>query len=139
MWQPEVSGVVGDTLYTPDISAIVREIIGLDGWASGNAMCIMFGHTSGAGVRWVESSQSMTNADFGMDDIMTPVLMTASATAGGGGMTVSETYGVSNPLDSAEQDVVAGTMYLDSVRAISGRLSALGVSHGKSNLSGAFV
>lgn len=69
MWQPEPSDEVGQPLSTPDISSIVREIISLDGWTSGNSMGILFGHTAGSGVRWVESSSSLTNADYQMDGI----------------------------------------------------------------------
>ena len=46
---------------------------------------------------------------------MTPTLYTIfAAPGGGGGVTTSEVYSISNPLDSAEQDVGEGTMYLDS-------------------------
>jgi hypothetical protein len=46
---------------------------------------------------------------------MTPTLYTVfAAPGGGGGVTTSEVYSISNPLDSAEQDVGEGTMYLDS-------------------------
>jgi hypothetical protein len=125
------AGAVGDLFETPDIGEVVKEILALPAWSAGNSMNIMFGHISGAGCRWAESSTES-------DGTMTPYLVINLGGAGctGGGSGVAS---IGNPLDSAEEDVVAGTMYLDSVRAISGRLSALGVSHGKSILSGAFV
>ena len=61
MWQPETSATVGDALNTPDISSIVREIVSLPDWTQGNPMTILFGHTAGAGVRWVEVSLDPVN------------------------------------------------------------------------------
>merc|ERR550514_1427986 len=57
MWQPEPSANVHDEMTTPDIKSIVSEIINMDGWAAGNPMTILFGHTAGSGVRWVESAR----------------------------------------------------------------------------------
>jgi hypothetical protein len=37
---------------TPDIKAVVQEIVNRDGWQSGNAMAFMLEKTSGSGVRW---------------------------------------------------------------------------------------
>ena len=53
MWQPEPSVGVHDDLTTPDISVVVNEIVSLPGWAAGNTMTILFGHTTGSGTRWV--------------------------------------------------------------------------------------
>ena len=61
MWQPEASATVGDALNTPDISSIVREIVSLPDWTQGNPMTILFGHTAGAGVRWVEVRLDILN------------------------------------------------------------------------------
>jgi hypothetical protein len=108
MWQPETSMNVHDDLSTPDISSIVTEIISMDGWAAGNPMCIMFGHTTGSGVRWVESARENNG-------IMTPALMFSYST--GGGMipqAVTEIYSVTGRPDGAEETVSTGAMYLDS-------------------------
>jgi hypothetical protein len=108
MWQPEVSANVHDELKTPDLAEIVTEIINIDGWAQLNAMCIMFGHTSGAGVRWVESSSTL-------NDVQTPALVfETDAVCGGSCSTQTGTTSINSPLDSAEEDITAGTMYLDS-------------------------
>ena len=108
MWQPEVSANVHDELKTPDLAEIVTEIIGMDGWAQLNPMCIMFGHTSGAGVRWVESSSTL-------NDMQTPALMfETDAVCGGSCSTQTGITSINSPLDSAEEDIAAGTMYLDS-------------------------
>jgi hypothetical protein len=109
MWQPEASAAVGDELESPDISSIVREIIALPDWAAGNPMAILFGHTAGSGVRWVEAASMM-------NDQQTPYLFTAYAVPGGGGGAPSETatFSINNILDDAEEDVSNGAMYLDS-------------------------
>jgi hypothetical protein len=108
MWQPEASVNVHDELKTPDITPILTEIISMDGWAQGNPVCIMFGHTSGDGVRWVESNSVL-------NDVQTPALVFNTDSVCGGSCGTSNGFAsVSNPLDSAEEDVTEGTMYLDS-------------------------
>jgi type IV pilus assembly protein PilY1 len=109
-WTPEITleDTVGDPLLTPDISEIVSEIIALPAWSAGNSMGIMFGHVSGAGVRWVESSQANAAG------IMTPALSVTYSVGGGGGATTDGVFTVGSPLDSGEEEIVPGTMYLDS-------------------------
>ena len=109
MWQPEASAAVGDELESPDISSIVREIIALPDWAAGNPMAILFRHTAGSEVRWVEAASMM-------NDQQTPYLFTAYAVPGGGGGAPSETatFSINNILDDAEEDVSNGAMYMDS-------------------------
>jgi hypothetical protein len=102
------SATVGDALETPDITEVVKEILTQSGWSAGNSMGILFGHISGSGVRWVEAAME---TDGG---VLTPVLWInlgggAACTGGGQG-----TASIGNPLDSAEEDILAGTMYLDS-------------------------
>jgi len=41
LWQPEDWPVVGETHQTSDISAIIEEIVGQDGWASGSSLVII--------------------------------------------------------------------------------------------------
>ena len=77
----------------------------MPGWLSGNSMAIMFGHVSGAGVRWVESSSTM-------NDVGTPTLMWAVADAGC--TTVFASHSVNSLLDGAEETVGSGNMYMDS-------------------------
>lgn len=42
-------------MQTPDLSPLIQEIIDRPGWTAGNSMTFVFGHVSGAGVRWTES------------------------------------------------------------------------------------
>ena len=107
MWQPEASTTVGDALNTPDISSIVTEITSQSDWAAGNSLAILFGHTSGSGARWVESFSLM-------NDVATPALVFETAANCGGCSTSQGQASVSNILDSAEEDVANGNMYLDS-------------------------
>ena len=67
----------------------------------------MFGHTSGSGARWVESFSLM-------NDVATPALVFETAANCGGCSTSQGQASVSNILDSAEEDVANGNMYLDS-------------------------
>ena len=67
MWTPASSATTHEDLTTSDISSILNEIVRLPGWESGNAIVILFGHVSGRGVRWVESSRENNG-------IMTPAL-----------------------------------------------------------------
>ena len=55
MWSPDVTPTVGERIYTPDISSIVREITDQPGWTAGNRLCILFELVSGTGIRWVKS------------------------------------------------------------------------------------
>jgi len=46
-YAPEVDEAIGDAASTPDLSALVQEVLGQDGWASGNAMLVLFGEATG--------------------------------------------------------------------------------------------
>ena len=61
-WSIPSTPTVHGLLRSPDVSAIVSEIISLPGWASGNSIALMIEHVSGAGDRWVESYA--TNSAF---------------------------------------------------------------------------
>eukprot|EP01043_Picozoa_sp_COSAG02_P093368 COSAG02_NODE_29889_length_561_cov_0.707792_1_plen_92_part_01 len=88
-----------DDLVTPDISSIVSEITAMDGWAAGNPMCILFGHTAGSGARWVESGRENNG-------IMTPALVFSYGTAGGMiPQAVTELFSVTGRPDGAEETV----------------------------------
>ena len=76
---------VGQQVSTPNIAALVEAVVNRPGWVSGNALMILFGHVSGSGVRWVESSTRVTPA-LTYDLLLTPNVVwspgpgTASAT-----------------------------------------------------------
>lgn len=53
-------GHMGSLVSTPNLAAIVEEITSRPGWQPGNALMVLFGHVSGAGVRWVESAEQDT-------------------------------------------------------------------------------
>ena len=106
-WQPATSANVHEDLATPDLSAIVAEIVGIQGWTPGNSMTILFGHVAGTGCRWVESARENNG-------IMTPAL--AVSYYGGPMLPPSTTvmYSVTGRPDGAEETVNTGAMYLDS-------------------------
>lgn len=53
------SGVGTGTTTTPDLSAIVGEIVGGSGWASGNALVIFVqGNNSGSALRWAAADST---------------------------------------------------------------------------------
>ena len=108
-WSPEPSVNVHDELVTPDISSIVNEIVGMPGWNAGNSMGILFGHVSGTGARWVESSSTNNGVD-------TPALVYSVTTCTGGtaGPPVDGMASVSGRPDGAEENVGNGNMYLTS-------------------------
>ena len=108
MWTPEASVGVHDDLVTPDIAPIVTEIVNMPGWAAGNPMTILFGHTAGAGARWVESARENNG-------IMTPALMFTYGTPGGMiPQAVTEMYSITGRPDGAEETVTSGLMDLTS-------------------------
>jgi hypothetical protein len=112
MWRPEFAVAVGDMMQTPNIASIVTEIVGMDGWQAGNSMCILFAHTEGAGVRWVESYATIPGSD-----VASPALQYSYAVAGGGSASTSAQFSVASLLDGGEEDVggdTDGQMYLDS-------------------------
>ena len=78
----------------------------MDGWAAGNPMTILFGHTAGSGVRWVESARENNG-------IMTPALE-ISYFAATPPASNSAQFSVSGRPDGGEEDVGNGNMYLDS-------------------------
>jgi len=49
-WTPDAA-VENGYLRTPDLSAIVTEIVAISGWASGNRINLIFSHQSGSGTR----------------------------------------------------------------------------------------
>ena len=76
------------------------------GWtgSSGNAMTILFGHVTGAGVRWVESFEPLNGVD-------TPALFIEVGGGGGCGDGSSGVASVgSGVLDGAEETVASGAM-----------------------------
>ena len=62
---------VGSEASTPNLAALVETVVNRPGWVSGNAMMIIFGHVSGSGVRWVESTRGETPA-LTYDLLLTP-------------------------------------------------------------------
>jgi hypothetical protein len=81
-WEPGPSVAVGDAgenERTPDISAIIQEIVDLEGWASGNNMCIIV--TTGDTTDVADKNREMESADG--DPPKAPVLH-VTFTAGGG-------------------------------------------------------
>jgi hypothetical protein len=105
VWNPEAAVAEHDLMYSSDIAPVVQEIISLDGWASGNALMILFGHVSGAGVRWVEGMRE--NSGVG-----TPGIEITYSTGGGcGGAPITATAEVTATTDDAEQDIDTGVMY----------------------------
>ena len=54
-WTPPSSRLEHELLISPDVSTIVKEILLLPGWTSGNSMGFFIEYVSGAGVRWVEA------------------------------------------------------------------------------------
>ena len=64
-WTLPVSTRFDDAvLYSPDITAIISEIISLPGWVSGNQMAIFVEYVSGFGVRRVNDPQATTPTPF---------------------------------------------------------------------------
>ena len=63
IWQPEPSVGEHDDLLTPDISAVVNEIVNHCSWTAGSGMGIMFGHMTGSGSRWVEAFRNNNGID----------------------------------------------------------------------------
>jgi hypothetical protein len=104
-WQPAASANTHDDLATPDLTPIVNEIIALSGWAAGNSMGIMFGHVSGAGSRWVESS-STNNGIATPQLVIQPGLTTCT--------TETKMAAVADRTNSGEEDVTSGTIYITS-------------------------
>jgi hypothetical protein len=104
VWNPEAAGAEHDMMYTVDVSSVVQEIISLDGWAPGNALMIMFGKVSGAGVRWVEGMRE--NSGVG-----TPGIEITYST--GDGCSSAPVQGAADTVgteDTAEEDLATGVM-----------------------------
>ncbi len=46
---------VGQALSTPDLSTLIQEIVDRPGWTNNNTLSLIFEHTSGSGIRTVET------------------------------------------------------------------------------------
>jgi len=106
-WVPETSVNAHDDLITPDIRAIVQEIVDLPGWTPGNPMGILFGHVTGTGSRWVESFSTNNGID-------TPALTVTYSASDMRTNAIDELYSVTGRPDGAEEGVPTGSMYLTS-------------------------
>ena len=93
-----------DDLVTPDISAVVQEIVGLPGWASGNSMGILLGHVSGSGSRWAESSRENNG-------IQTPALRWTTTTCDS---LIDGSASVTGRENSSEEKISSGNIDLTS-------------------------
>ena len=78
IWRPEPSANTHDDLTTPDIGAVINEIVNGPGWSAGSNLGVVFGHVSGEGVRWVESSRE--NNGIGTPALRVSYASTASST-----------------------------------------------------------
>jgi len=105
MWQPESSTVTHEILTTPNIADIVNEIVALPGWAAGNDLMVLFGHTSGAGCRWIEAA---SDGPVGM----TPALSYTTSGAGCGGScaTADGTSSITGRGEDSEEKVLTGVI-----------------------------
>lgn len=73
-WNPGTSLEVHEDLISPDISAILNEIVSLPEWHQGNSVALIFTLLSGTGSRWVESLQT------GVAGVRTPAIRFQYAT-----------------------------------------------------------
>lgn len=89
-------GTIGHHVVTPNIASILGEIVSHPAWKSGNSLMILFGHISGNGVRWVESSSGGTPA------------LSYRFTGYKHEVHIDQLHG------DAEEDVGDGSMYIDS-------------------------
>ena len=58
LWSPEPWNTVGETHDTPDLSALIQEVVIRSGWQAGNAMVVV---VSGTGKRTAESYEGSPN------------------------------------------------------------------------------
>ncbi|RDE24101.1 VWA domain-containing protein [Motiliproteus coralliicola] len=54
-WAITDNPAVGATLTTPNLSAVIQELVDRGGWSDNNAIAFIIEHVSGTGVRWPES------------------------------------------------------------------------------------
>jgi hypothetical protein len=105
-WSPppwETAGAAADSQKTADISTVIAEIVGRDGWASGNALTIMIQakDTANLFARWAESGYSPDDA---------AVLY---ITYEGDSPTKKVSYTVTDSTD-VEENLINGEMYWNS-------------------------
>jgi hypothetical protein len=63
--EPETWGTVGGVVSTPSLVNVIEEITSHPAWRPGNSLMILFGHVSGAGVRWMVSHEDNENLHGG--------------------------------------------------------------------------
>ncbi|MBN1670144.1 MAG: fibronectin type III domain-containing protein [Kiritimatiellae bacterium] len=101
-WNPPAwssVGAAGANQRTPDISAVVQEVVGRSGWASGNSLVLL---VTGSGKRTAES--------YDGDSAGAPLLHVEYTTQGA---QVAEAR-VAAGSDDAEENLGTGAVYLDS-------------------------
>ncbi|MBO6779073.1 MAG: T9SS type A sorting domain-containing protein [Rhodothermales bacterium] len=92
----------GSDQQTPDLSAIIQEIVDRGGWSSGNDIVLIIKKSSGSGKRTAEAYDGESGS--------APLLEVSYTTPGGGSVSSS----VSQSSDDAEQAVSGGSMDLNS-------------------------
>ncbi|MBN1513867.1 MAG: LamG domain-containing protein, partial [Phycisphaerae bacterium] len=91
-WTLPAGMAVGDTFQTPDISAIIRELIGQEGWVSGNAVVIILRDDKddpSTGLRCVQSyNGSATAAPLLRIEVFSPEAKSPKPADGAGDVTL---------------------------------------------------
>lgn len=112
--RPQCWATPGCTVSTPDLSSLVQEV--LTPQPDGHAITFVIAHISGNGVRWLDSD----NRNARPDSPWTPMLVYSFAKPASlldlpnEVRPVEETLTVGSTANTAEENVVDGSMYLDS-------------------------
>lgn len=121
-YTPELDVSVGDDASTPDLSDLVQEVVDQTGWASGNAMVVLFGDSTGS-----TEAQSREYESYNGDSSSAPSLVIeycalAAPTCDDGSAPTVVSAWVSASGDDAEEaiagatggDVAVGELYTTS-------------------------
>lgn len=116
--EPDTWGTVGGVVNTPSVVGILEEITSHPAWRPGNSLMFLFGHVSGAGVRWMVSAED-NNAlhggpflSFSFEE--STGYASIQATDGTEAGSVAQVRNAVSTSNSVEETINDGSMYLDS-------------------------
>lgn len=126
--EPDTWGTVGGVVSSPSVVGILEEITSHPAWRPGNSLMFLFGHVSGAGVRWMVSAEDndalhggpFLSYSFEESTGYASIQAAAGTEAGSSAQCVTMpdgSCGHSNAVrtsNSVEEVVTDGSMYLDS-------------------------
>jgi len=112
-YSPAKDEAVGDAATTADLSALVQEVVGQPGWASGNAMVVLFGGSTGtteAHSREYESFDGASGSAPALVIEYCPVVTTSCPGGASPGVATARVAALADDVEEAMPGATAGSV-----------------------------